>query len=166
MRQDHFARTMKTISVPLIVLLLHSMNSFGQHRDWTVRYKGGRDLTGVSFATLRGDSLEVDQSGQAQRVELASLIEIRRREGNSRIAEGAVLGAMIGGIVGYLLGQELDQKTAASAPDSKTYGIAFGIGGSAVGGFTLGSIYAHVGLRSYDMRRESVNEKLLCLNRS
>jgi hypothetical protein len=86
----------------LLLLFISASALPAQNKVWQIKLASGDMLSNVSLQNVVGDSLAISQTGQARRIAVDAIVEMRRA-GKSKFWKGAGIGFLAGGVTGGLI---------------------------------------------------------------
>jgi len=120
----------------VLLLIFSAANALlAQDNAWQIKLADGDILSNLSLQNVVGDSLVVSQTGQARRIAVDDIVEMRRA-GKSKFWKGAGIGFLAGGATGALIGLATYEE-----PDpANGFTLDFGPGANALAGGILGGL--------------------------
>ncbi len=139
----------------LPLLFISATALLTQDNAWQIKLAGSDMLSDISVQNIVGDSLAISQAGQARRIAVDDIVEMRRA-GKSKFWKGAGIGFLAGGATGALVAATTYEEPANS------FAAAFTLdrGSTIVAGAILGGFPGFIigGLLGSSAGKEQVHD--------
>jgi hypothetical protein len=155
---------MQRLLLWLFLFFMAGSRCTAQHDDWKITLKDGKEWRNIRLRALEGDTLSFVHSGDLQKTDLATIIEISRRNESSKRVRGLVAGAALGVALGYVvggIGSSRSNESYVGVAEPTNSRVPYAVLGGVFGGVLGMAIGGSAGTVSYDIQSLNTEDKAL-----